>query len=494
MPEDRAKKREYIVNRKAATMALMEAITGRGITAYQEQSTGIRTLDDIKTLADNFLASGSTTYEELEKAASMGAFEFKKRFEFSKGAYLINRALKAQEFSPLSKSELEELQSIGDAAFQLGRKGAKASDAARQAMDGFGRKIPSQRSYRTEKDAEPLHDDLETKDDFDGVIPAPYLDLVEDMVVLPAPYIDVFDGKEQDAEDQKPGVGAKKDGPISPEKRKFIEDASRPGDEVEEVMLKDPSLWTEEEARRVQGRVAALPSGHPERGGMDQAVRTFYDRRYGTDEVDRDAVGRLIEPEARVSIPDKPSPLQTPDGEDLDAAARRIGEKIIKGADDDDSPPPVKELQSGLNLINAETGPRRSLLKTDGTFGPKTRAQFRRALATNGPGKIEEAVALGKFRTLIEETRKSADTSALEAQTAKAFGRLFRGDDNSTGNRVEATILQEALNEATDGRVEKLKIDGDIGPKTRTVFELASKIKDPDDLSKRLGQMLGFLA
>jgi len=276
--------------------------------------------------------------------------------------------------------------------------------------------------------------------------------------------------------------------------KKFIEDASRPGDDVEELMLKDPSVWTEEEAHRVQGRVAALPTGHPERGGMDHAVRTFYDHRYGTDEVDRDAVGRLIEPEARVSIPDKPSPLQTPDGEDLDAAARRIGEKIIKGADDDDSPPPVKELQSGLNLINVEANPHRPLLKTDGAFGPKTRAQFRRALATNGPGKIEEAVALGKFRTLIEETRKPADTSALEAQTAKAFGRLFRGDDNSTGNRVEATILQEALNEATDGRVEKLKIDGDIGPKTRTVFELASKIKDPDDLSKRLGQMLGFLA
>jgi len=276
--------------------------------------------------------------------------------------------------------------------------------------------------------------------------------------------------------------------------KKFIEDASQPGDDVEELMLKDPSVWTEEEARRVQGRVAGLPSGHPERGDMDQAVRTFYDRRYGTDEVDRDAAGRLIEPEARVSIPDKPSPLQTPDGEDLNGAARRIGEKIIKGAGDDDTPPPVKELQSGLNLINTEANPRRLLLKTDGTFGPKTRVQFRRALATNGPGKIEELLALGKFKALTEQARKSADASTLKEQTEKTFGPLFRGGNDHGTEKIEAAALQETLNEATDGRVEKLKVDGDIGPKTRNVFELASKINGPDDLSKRFGQMLGFLA
>jgi len=316
----------------------------------------------------------------------------------------------------------------------------------------------------------------------------------------PIPYPHVIVGEDQTFFSQDSGhqqtqksdtkAESEKSGTPSAVGEKFVEDATRPGNEVEEVMLKDPSLWTQDEALTVQGRVAAMASNHPERGHMDEAVRAFYDHHYDADDVHRDATGRMIEPEARRTIPTKTLLLRTPDGEGLDEATRRIAVKIINS---DDSPPVVRDLQSGLNLIEADANSRRPPIKTDGTFGPKTRSTFRRVLVTQGPGKIEEALALGKFRALVDQARKTGDTSALKEQTEKTFGPLFRGDDDHTGEKIEAVILQEALNNTIDGRAEKLKVDGDIGAKTQTAFDLASKIKDPDELSRHFGQMLGFL-
>ena len=52
MPEDKAKKREYIINLFAARMARKLATTVRAVTAHQEQFTGDAAVDSVKTLAE----------------------------------------------------------------------------------------------------------------------------------------------------------------------------------------------------------------------------------------------------------------------------------------------------------------------------------------------------------------------------------------------------------------------------------------------------------
>ncbi len=332
-------------------------------------------------------------------------------------------------------------------------------------------------------------------------IPYPHINLDKGEPTIPPPHIGLAEENTPETRQSSSGLGQNtKQEPdvagndtLPPGAKKFVKDASQPGDDVEEIMLKDPSEWSGNEARKVQGRVGIMATNHPERDHLDQAVREFYDLHYGTDEVERDATGRRIEPEARGTIPDKPSPLQTPEGEDLDEAARRVSEKIAKHASNDGATVPVRELQAGLNLINTDAIPRRQPLKTDGTFGPKTRSRFRRTLAQSGRGKIEEGLALGKFRTLVEQARKAGDAPDLKEQTKTTFGPLFRSFDDPGNEKIEAVTLQETLNDLSGGRVERLKVDGKIGPKTRNAFQLVSKINDPDEVSKRLGQMLGFL-
>jgi hypothetical protein len=280
---------------------------------------------------------------------------------------------------------------------------------------------------------------------------------------------------------------------LSPEAEKFISDVSQPGGPVTEAMLKDPGDWSSVEVQDVQKHVLNLAADHPDRAEMFDAVQQYYGHVYSNDPVRRDETGRMIQPEARVAISDKTTPPETSDGEPLDEDARRIGTEMVRKAGPGGTQTMIRDLQAGLNLINADSIPRRPLLKNDGSFGPKTRDRFRSTLARQGRSKLEEGLALGKFRSLAEGVRKTGAGAKVKGQTEAIFGPLFRDGDDRKSEKVEAVSLQETLNDVTDGRVEKLKIDGNFGPKTRDAFMIASKLIDPDELSKRYGQMLGFL-
>lgn len=266
-----------------------------------------------------------------------------------------------------------------------------------------------------------------------------------------------------------------------------------PNEQLDEILLKSPSVWTRPETEKVQSHILRLPPGHPDREPLDKLVAAHYRHVYGSGELQRDVTGRQIEPEQTNAANQQPSELKTPQGENLNDSAIAFAEKLAKTRSDDDLKSTVHDLQAGLNLFETESIPRRPLLKTDGTFGPKTRTRLRQLLARQGRGRADEALAIGRFHRLIDQARKGNPSRDLKHFTEKTIGRLFRAPHDSRRDKIEAQVLQEVLNDITAGRTERLQEDGDIGPRTERAFALASRLIDPEDFSRRFAKRLQFL-
>ena len=293
--------------------------------------------------------------------------------------------------------------------------------------------------------------------------------------------------------------------PLRPDIQKLKEEMLKPGRPVDDILLKKPEDWTEGEVRDVMKERLRLPMNHPERQGLWEREKKWFSHFYGDGPAKADEFGRLKQPKPIRPINERPLEAQTRDGRPLTKEIDRFTRHLARAAGDTPAPELVKSLQSGINALAAskyEQKPQ-SALKEDGVFGPKTNSALKNAMARLGRPKLEEGAALGRFSAFAQSNRPKSYRD-LREQTERGFGHLFRnpgavGSGSSPGKqeRIEATILQETLNDmgpkVLGGGYAPLKLDGDIGPKTFDAFTRVNKAAGAKSLTQRLGSFLGFI-
>ena len=279
---------------------------------------------------------------------------------------------------------------------------------------------------------------------------------------------------------------------------------------LDDILVKNPRDLTYDEFLELKKEMINLPAG-PEQERLDEMATNFLDDKFGTGPAEVDAVGRVIDPQPIRPINENPVPAKTPENELLSGAIRKIGIKVARAAGDEGNARAVQNLQLGLNLlskVNFKGGPKfpaRILgivpdLKTDGVVGPKTRRALRFATSRLGRPKIEEGFALGRFHEFARDGWKQG-FERLGKATEKSFAPLFRSPARPVrrpADRVENVTLQETLNDLGRSQFgldqfKTLKLDGAIGPRTTETFGRLTDALGPERVTKRFGELLGFL-
>lgn len=81
-------------------------------------------------------------------------------------------------------------------------------------------------------------------------------------------------------------------------------------DELSETVLKKGSQLTSDEVKKLMTQRARLPDG-PEKSRLEQTVQSHFGDVYGNDRVETSITGRMLEPEAKIAIPEKETPATT---------------------------------------------------------------------------------------------------------------------------------------------------------------------------------------
>lgn len=291
---------------------------------------------------------------------------------------------------------------------------------------------------------------------------------------------------------------------IKPEQRKLMDDFGKTDGPLDEILAKDPGDWTEGEFVEAKRHMIDLPAG-PEQERLDAMTTNFLEDKYGTDPAEYDAVGRMIEPQPKRPINQKPIPAKTPDGEPLRGAINRIGKAVAGAAGNDGKASAVQGLQTGLNLFkqvmsrSTNSSPAADL-KTDGVVGPKTRRALRVVASTFGRPKIEEGFALGRFGRFARDVQMGRDdTRNLKSTVDKSFGPLLRPSGMALPKQAqpENIAFQATVNDLGPRVFEvdafqPIKEDGLIGPKTESAFNAILPAAGQDRFTSRLGHNLGF--
>ncbi|MDP6430527.1 MAG: hypothetical protein QGH73_09910 [Rhodospirillales bacterium] len=170
------------------------------------------------------------------------------------------------------------------------------------------------------------------------------------------------------------GIGdapGSKSADLAPEekiKEQFMNDLAQPGDEADEILLKRPGDWTEDEMAEVM-RTEVYRRPDDQIGGFsnDQVTR-WHEAAYG-------AQGR-------------PPPVQPKPGPDLDQPLSGIADALTERSDQRDKRHAVMDLQSSINALPSERGGDGEgfvpTLAVDGDLGPKTRFAVKKAVTGFG--------------------------------------------------------------------------------------------------------------
>ncbi|NVK19325.1 MAG: hypothetical protein HWE30_11565 [Methylocystaceae bacterium] len=274
-------------------------------------------------------------------------------------------------------------------------------------------------------------------------------------------------------------------------------------------------------------------AGASDQQAMMDREREWFEHYYGTDPVQFDETGKMVQPRPVRDVPKRSLAIKTKDGKDLEGAIDEIirilpikekpgddystmpvdpiDPKLPKlpGLPDDKVgimpivPPGVekpeaeviKGLQAGLNMLSNKQNqsplpntPKVQKLKEDGIAGPKTAFGLKKALVDQGTGKVSEAVALGQFKETVKKAKKDGPQN-LAGELGATFGPLLgKKKAPKQGFQPEGLALQDTLNDLGAG----LKDDGIVGPKTTDAFSQIAKTADEDDLVNRFGYNLGF--
>ncbi len=224
------------------------------------------------------------------------------------------------------------------------------------------------------------------------------------------------------------------------------------------------------------------------RHAMQDRLRDFYRLTYGDGPAAHDETGKMIQPAPKRPVPTTPSSAKDAQGRPLADGLEQVAQTLASAAEKDGGQAVVKALQSGLNLMGRS-------LKVDGDPGSKTRAAVVDAVVKNSPGKIDEARALGAFKSFASRLKtKLATPDELSRIVKKDVTPLLtgqRGGDGADKTTIASTALQQGLNDLKPET--KLKEDGVVGPKTTDAFNAAVKNDGGDDVTKSFGRSLGFL-
>ncbi|MEE8393485.1 MAG: hypothetical protein V3R66_04010, partial [Rhodospirillales bacterium] len=277
-----------------------------------------------------------------------------------------------------------------------------------------------------------------------------------------------------------------------------------PDRSIDEVLLKRPETWTEQEVRDVMAERNRRPGHDPEFDEIVDKERQWFSHFYGDKPAETDETGRMIEPQAIVPIPNKPAKPKDADGGDLGESLKRLGTHVAGAAKADGLASAIKALQGGLNVINRgrakKERPSFSMLKEDGLFGPRTKSALKKTAAKHGAARAEEGLALGRFRDFARHSQKKNEAGGLGMFTAKTMSPLFRDPRAglSEGSpRVESSVLQETVNDLGSSHFGRdkwkpLKEDGWIGPKSEDAFGKVARAAGPEKITERFGGFLGF--
>ncbi len=135
-------------------------------------------------------------------------------------------------------------------------------------------------------------------------------------------------------------------------------------------------------------------------------------------------------------------------------------------------------------------------LKVDGVLGPKTRAAAEATVAEEEPGRLEERLALGRFRRFAEGVKADPHRAdMLDRGFSFIFDPLFPKSEREKGTDT-GRALQMVVNKALPsfGAPESVPLaeDGVIGPRTKESVAQAVQALGPESLTARLGRLLGF--
>lgn len=170
---------------------------------------------------------------------------------------------------------------------------------------------------------------------------------------------------------------------LTPEARKLLDFATARPEGNDAILLKQPGRATETEMMSL-----IRDPGYWADHALPAFVRKWHETFYGTGPVPRDMSGRQIDAPPLRPILLLPTPPTAAGGGKLEEAIRDIGTLVVRSAGAGAMAPGIKRLQGALNTMADGRGDKGAGLKTDGVFGPRTRARLRRMVAGQGASAV----------------------------------------------------------------------------------------------------------
>jgi LysM repeat protein/GH24 family phage-related lysozyme (muramidase) len=196
---------------------------------------------------------------------------------------------------------------------------------------------------------------------------------------------------------------------LSPEAEKLRAMLGQPlAEPAQEILLKDPALWTENEVRTVmQGEDYQGTNGAAERQEAFNRVAEWFRLTYGDGRARLDVTGRPLPSIPVRQAPREPAPARTPQGENVGDAARSVALRVARAASGDGLESAIRALQGGLNRFVPRQRGTPNLLE-DGDYGPKTHLALTRSVAKEGAEATKNAFDLQRMLGASERAAKTA--------------------------------------------------------------------------------------
>jgi LysM repeat protein len=269
----------------------------------------------------------------------------------------------------------------------------------------------------------------------------------------------------------------------SPEAEKLLALMGAPlAEPAQEILLKDPALWTENEVRAVmEGEDYQGTNGAAERQEVFNRVAEWFRLTYGDGRARLDVTGRPLPSIPVRQVPREATPARTPQGENVGDAARSVALRVARAASGDGLEGAVRTLQGGLNRFVPRQRGTPDLLE-DGDYGPKTHATLTRTVAKEGAEATKNAFDLQRMLGGLRKSGENGLSDGTGERLRGILGDAFGGRDDEG---VEGTAMQTLLNNLNTGGYPPVDVDNDIGPETATAFAQALRENDPEDFVRR---------
>lgn len=236
---------------------------------------------------------------------------------------------------------------------------------------------------------------------------------------------------------------------------KILEYFQKNDSKLSDVLLKPSTDITYDEIRQAQKEAMFDIKDMDLLRQVEQKVKHFYQTFFGNDKVQYDEMGRMVQPQALMPVPEQSKEVMTKDKIPVSNAFRQLAGNVADNG--------AKALQKGLNMLGFSPA-----LKEDGIIGPKTVWRTKEALANNGLSAVKKNVNIGAFENMVEDNRRKEIPLDTLKNTVSKIG-TYAGK-----------TLQKGLNAVGQNKenFEPLKEDNEVGPKTTSIF---NQFKDEEE-------------